>query len=53
MCAVAHLQCSATLTLAKYISPLFSIAQQYRLTARNILALNTCVQWPTFSAVPH
>ena len=41
MCAVAHLQCSATLTFAKYISPLFSIAQQYRLTAELCCCRNT------------
>ena len=41
MCAVAHLQCSATLTFAKYISPLFSIAQQYRLTAGLCCCRNT------------
>ena len=78
MCAVAHLQCSATLISAKYSSPLLGTAVQHRLTAvakyislryctaiqadsRLVLlqkhlwrlALNTCVQWPTFSAVPH
>ena len=61
MCAVAHLQCSATLIFAKYSSPLLGTAVQDRLTARLVLlqkhlrrlALNTCVQWPTFSAVPH
>ena len=41
MCAVAHLQCSATLTFAKYISPLFSIAQQYRLIAGLCCCRNT------------
>ena len=33
MCAVAHLQCSATLILAKYSSPLLGTAVQDRLTA--------------------
>ena len=33
MCAVAHLQCSATLIFATYSSPLLGTAVQYRLTA--------------------
>ena len=33
MCAVAHLQCSATLIFAKYSSPLLGTAVQDRLTA--------------------
>ena len=109
MCAVAHLQCSATLIFATYSSPLLGTAVQDRLTAglcccknsygdllqlhvcsgppsvechadlskiqlppvqhccaiqadsrlvllqryQGRLALTTCVQWPSFSAVPH
>ena len=33
MCAVAHLQCSATLIFAKYSSPLLGTVVQDRLTA--------------------
>ena len=41
MCAVAHLQCSATLISAKYSSPLLCLQ-----------TFKYIVQWPTFSAVP-
>ena len=41
MCAVAHLQCSATLIFAKYSSPLLGTAVQHRLTAGWCCCRNT------------